>query len=77
MLTGKHLQAYLAYTILGRKLPQRERIGPRPGPTAPGSGTRRRLQGLDPDAGLLCLWSRRPLRGGTYGDGWWDVDEGF
>ena len=32
MLTGKHLEAYLAHVVLGRKLPQRERIGPRPGP---------------------------------------------
>ena len=31
MLTGKYLEAYLAYAVLGRKLPQRERIGPRPG----------------------------------------------
>ena len=29
MLTGKHLEAYLAHAVLGRKLPQRERIGPR------------------------------------------------
>jgi hypothetical protein len=31
MLTGRHLQAYLAHAVLGRRLPQRERIGPRPG----------------------------------------------
>ena len=28
----KQLEAYLAYQIHGRKLPQSERIGPRPGP---------------------------------------------
>ncbi len=32
MLTGKRLEDYLAYVVLGRKLPQRERIGPRSGP---------------------------------------------
>ena len=26
MLTGKRLEDYLAYVVLGRKLPQRERI---------------------------------------------------
>jgi hypothetical protein len=31
MLTGKQLEAYLAYAVLGRKLPQRGRIGPRAG----------------------------------------------
>jgi len=36
MLTGKHLEAYLAHVVLGRKLPQRERIGPRPGPARKG-----------------------------------------
>ena len=36
MLTGKQLEAYLAYTVLGRKLPQRERIGPRCGPPRKG-----------------------------------------
>ena len=32
MLTGKQLEVYLAYVVLGRKLPQRQRIGSRPGP---------------------------------------------
>ena len=36
MLTGKHLEAYLAHVVLGRKLPQRERIGPRSGPPRKG-----------------------------------------
>jgi hypothetical protein len=36
MLTGKHLEAYLAHVVLGRKLPQRERIGPRLGPPRKG-----------------------------------------
>jgi hypothetical protein len=36
MLTGKHLEAYLAHVVLGRKLPQRGRIGPRPGPPRKG-----------------------------------------
>jgi len=36
MLTGKHLEAYLAHVVLGRKLPQSERIGPRPGPPRKG-----------------------------------------
>ena len=36
MLTGKHLQAYLAHVVLGRKLPQRERISPRSGPPRKG-----------------------------------------
>jgi hypothetical protein len=36
MLTGKQLQVYLAHTVLGRKLPQRECIGPRPGPPRKG-----------------------------------------
>jgi len=36
MLTGKQLEAYLAYVVLGRKLPQRERIGPRSGPPRKG-----------------------------------------
>ena len=36
MLTGKHLQAYLAHAVLGRKLPQRQSIGPRPGPPRKG-----------------------------------------
>ena len=36
MLTGKNLEAYLAYVIWGRKLPKRERIGPRPGPPRKG-----------------------------------------
>jgi len=31
MLTGKNLEAYIAHVMLGRKLPQRERVGPRPG----------------------------------------------
>lgn len=31
MLTGKQLEAYLAHAVLGRKLPQRERIAPRSG----------------------------------------------
>jgi len=39
MLTGKNLEAYLAHVILGRKFPQRERIGPRPG--APRKGPAR------------------------------------
>jgi hypothetical protein len=36
MLIGKQLEAYLAYVVLGRKLPQRERIGPRSGPPRKG-----------------------------------------
>jgi len=36
MLTGKRLEAYLAHVVLGRKLPQRERIGARPGPQRKG-----------------------------------------
>jgi hypothetical protein len=36
MLTGKHLEAYLAHAVLGRKSPQRERIGPRSGPSRRG-----------------------------------------
>jgi len=36
MLTGKHLEAYLAHVVLGRKLPQRERIGPRSRPPRKG-----------------------------------------
>jgi len=36
MLTGKQLEAYLAHVVLGRKLPQRERIGPRTGPPRKG-----------------------------------------
>jgi hypothetical protein len=36
MLTGKNLEAYLAHVIWGRKLPQRERIGPRSGPPRKG-----------------------------------------
>jgi hypothetical protein len=36
MLTGKHLQAYLAHAVLGRKLPHRERTGPRSGPSRQG-----------------------------------------
>lgn len=36
MLTGKNLKAYLAHVVLGRKLPQRERIGPRKGPPRKG-----------------------------------------
>lgn len=36
MLTGKNLQAYLAYVVLGRKLPQRERVAPRTGPPRSG-----------------------------------------
>src|ERR1035438_9571510 len=36
MLTGKQLEAYLAHVVLGRKLPQRERIGPRSGPPRKG-----------------------------------------
>jgi hypothetical protein len=36
MLTGKHLEAYLAYAVHGRKLPQRERIAPRSGPPRKG-----------------------------------------
>jgi len=36
MRTGKQLEAYLAYVVLGRKLPQRERIGPRSGPPRKG-----------------------------------------
>jgi hypothetical protein len=32
MPIGKHLEAYLAHVVLGRRLPQRERIGPRSGP---------------------------------------------
>jgi hypothetical protein len=36
MLTGKRLEAYLAHVILGRKLPQQERIGPRSGPPRKG-----------------------------------------
>jgi hypothetical protein len=37
MLTGKHLEAYLAHVVLGRKLLQRERIGPRSGPPRKGA----------------------------------------
>ncbi len=29
MLTGKHLRSFLAHAVLGRKLPQRDRIGSR------------------------------------------------
>ena len=36
MLTGKRLEAYLAHAVLGRKLPQFERIGPRCGPPRKG-----------------------------------------
>jgi hypothetical protein len=36
MLTGKQLEGYLAHAVLGRKLPQRERIGPRSGPPRKG-----------------------------------------
>jgi hypothetical protein len=36
MLTGKHLEAYLAHVVLGPKLPHRERIGPRSGPPRKG-----------------------------------------
>jgi len=36
MLIGKQLEAYLAYVVLGRKLPQREHIGPRSGPPRKG-----------------------------------------
>src|SRR5580658_8006319 len=36
MLTGKHLEAYLAHAVLGRKLPQREHISPRSGPPRKG-----------------------------------------
>jgi hypothetical protein len=36
MLTGKHLEAYLAHVVLERKLPQRERISPRSGPPRKG-----------------------------------------
>jgi hypothetical protein len=36
MLTGKRLEVYLAHVLLGRKLPQRERIGPRLGPPRKG-----------------------------------------
>jgi hypothetical protein len=36
MLTGKHFEAYLAHVVLERKLPQRERIGPRSGPPRKG-----------------------------------------
>ena len=36
MLIGKQLEAYLAYVVLGRKLPQRERIGARSGPPRKG-----------------------------------------
>ena len=36
MLTGKQLEAYLAHVVLGRKLPQREHIGPREGPPRKG-----------------------------------------
>ena len=39
MLTGKQLEAYLAHVVFGRKLPQRERIGPRFG--APRKGPAR------------------------------------
>ena len=36
MLIGKQLEAYLAYAVLGRKLPQWERIGSRSGPPRKG-----------------------------------------
>jgi hypothetical protein len=36
MFTGKQLEVYLAYVVLGRKLPQQERIGPRSGPPRKG-----------------------------------------
>jgi len=61
MLTGKQLEAYLAYAVLGRKLPQRERIGPRPG--APRKGPAR-------DEGRR----RGAIRGCTYWIGWRYVD---
>jgi hypothetical protein len=36
MRTGKQLKAYLAHVVFGRKLPQRERTGPRSGPPRKG-----------------------------------------
>ena len=36
MFTGKHFEAYLAHVVLERKLPERERIGPRVGPPRKG-----------------------------------------
>jgi hypothetical protein len=36
MLTGKQLEVYLAHVVLGRKLPQRERVGPQSRPPRKG-----------------------------------------
>ena len=59
MLTGKHLQAYLDHVLLGRKLPQPDRIVPRSRPPR---------KGPDRDEGYkdwirtlaCCVCGRRP-----------------
>ena len=58
MLTGKNLQAYLAHVVLGRKLPQRERIGLRAGP--PRKGPARDEDYKDWIRTLACCACGRP-----------------